>query len=170
VRHGRAQRFNAAIDAGDRLPVGLLDVVFDGHWRRSHVAAHLHGVLGSFAPQVGQVVAVTHPADQLAAADVQAFFILEKAQAFFDDLEGEAKHLCQVETDHRAPQIERSQDHVVEEAKRQTRFLKRFRCRRGLRQTSAFPFQIHLFRGVNHDAFVFPKGNQGTNTMFSATR
>src|SRR5205807_10339778 len=91
VAEAAAQHFGVALDAGYRLAIGLLDVVFQRHRRRADVAAQFERVLGAVASQIGEVETVADAADEIATGDFQAFLVLEKTQRIFNDLERQAE-------------------------------------------------------------------------------
>ena len=121
VGESGAQRFRAAVDAGDRLAIGLLDVIFDRHRGGADVGALLHRILGAAPAQFGQVEAIADPADQIAAGDLDALLVLEKAERLLDHLERQAEEAGQVQAEHAAVGVKRAQDQVVEEAEASAR-------------------------------------------------
>ena len=118
------KRLRAAVNAGHRLAVGLLDVVFQGDRSGPDVGAYLHRVLGAPAAQLGEVEAIADAADEVASRDFEAFFVLEKREPFFDNLERQAEESGEIQPDHAAAHVQRSQNQIVEEAEAEPRLLK----------------------------------------------
>src|SRR5260370_825429 len=77
------QAFGRHADAGDRLTIGLFDIVFQRHGSGADVAAQLHGVLSASPSQIRQIETVAHPADDVAAGYFEAFLILWELERVF---------------------------------------------------------------------------------------
>src|SRR5262249_16957901 len=94
------KRFRYAANAGDGLPVALLDVIIKRHGGSADIGALPHRVVSSRTSQVRKGIDVTHFAYQVAARDLQAFLVLQEFQTVADDLEGQTQKLRQVAAEH----------------------------------------------------------------------
>src|SRR5260370_15070 len=119
------QRFRRATDAGNGLAIGLLDIVLERDWRGADVGTLLHGLVGPAATEIGQVVTVADFTHQVAAGNLDALFVFQELHAIADDLERQTKVLGEIAANHAATNVQRAQDHVVDEAWGQARFLDR---------------------------------------------
>jgi hypothetical protein len=150
VREMLPQRFGAAADAGDRLPVGLLDVVSQRHRAWADIGALLGRVLGPAAAEVREDELVRHAADQFAAGHLDALLVLEEADPFLDDLERQTHEPRQVQAEHQALLVQSAEDHVGEQAHAQAGFPEGFRRGRRLGQAGQFHVGDRRFLSACH--------------------
>src|SRR6185312_9628169 len=107
----RPQCLRITLQAGNSLAVALFDVIFERHGSRADVGALFHCVLSSLAAQVRQAELVAHFADEIAAIDLDALFVLEEAERFANNLKRQTEKLGEVAADHGPARIDRTEDH-----------------------------------------------------------
>ena len=101
----RPERLRAAGDAGDGLPIGLLDIIFERHGGRTDIGALSACLLGALATQLGEREAITDTANEVAARHLHAFLVLEEFERFLDDFERQAQKAGQVQPQHAAARV-----------------------------------------------------------------